>query len=186
MRRYSGNISVKERLFIFPGWGHRISDPGYQSLIIAVSKKYDVFAAPYETRNKFLSLGSTESINIIVKKIIHTLSPQPTDVFLGFSMGAFLVYLVAKKCTIGKVLLCSFPPLWEVPDTELSDLTPEQIKEMRSYDYTAPIGMYMCGEKEGEKMVSYAKTHNGRIIPDTDHEFNNRYAEAVAAELLKE
>jgi surfactin synthase thioesterase subunit len=180
------NFIMKKRLFIFPGWGHRLTDKNYQELISAVSYKYDVTPLRIETRNEKYSLGSDKPLKEIVDEIKRQITLKDGDTFLGFSIGAILVYLVAKDLGINKnnLFLCSFPPLWEESDENLFDLSQTQIKDVRDLNFVKNTGRYFCGSEEGEMMVNFALSNNGKIIEGMRHELEGKYLERIISELL--
>jgi esterase/lipase len=104
------------------------------------------------------------------------------DVIIGFSLGAVVAYLVAKKSKARKAILCSMTPLDIYSYKQLfndakkhmtEDEAELQSKELKELKIRQDIkAIYIAGEKE--KQI-YADI----LVPNTRHELNDKYIKVI-------
>ncbi len=103
------------------------------------------------------------------------------DTVVGFSYGAIVAYLFAKKNNC-KAILASMTPIEEYTylqlyNESLKDMTEDdadkQIKELMSLSIN--INNVRCITVKGEKESLSAQF----VVPETGHEINDRYVEVI-------
>ena len=185
---------TKNKFYIIPGWGERLTDKNYRQLIRAVSPKYEVVPLRVQTRNRKYSLGSEASFFGVAKKISDQM-PVSTDrdVLLGFSIGALLAYQIARYRKFKNIILCSLPPLFgndifQFSKKEISDLALGQQKEMSKLKYfpllTKNVTIFW-GEKEAEavqlrgRQLALRKGWKSFIVKKAGHKLGGEYLDKL-------
>lgn len=161
--------NIKPKLYILLGWGEKITQRNYQSIIKSVSSKFTVvpitlplFDREYVFTKKSLFGVYLSKANKQIKK------PAQTDVILGFSIGALIAYKLATKIKFKKAVICSISPILEKdlnlypPKEVVRAFTTKQIKELNktSYDTSiSPISI-VYGSLEGKECIKRSKALN--------------------------
>ena len=179
---------AKPKLYILPGWGHRITDKNYQKLIAIAEKKYKFVPLRIATRNRKYALGNAKSLHQIIKNITRQIAlPSSDDVIFGFSIGALQAYLVARKLKFNKIILCSISSVLEndlqtySKSEALKIFSPLQCREMRGVRYyKLKNSILLYGEKESEITQTRSKSL-GKIveIKEGDHVLDNAYINTI-------
>jgi len=159
-------------IYIIPGYGETGSEVRYKKLTSILGLKgYEI-----------------EQVKINWKKPLSSLIFKPVEnsIIVGFSFGAVLAYLIAKKYPLEKIVLCSLSPLNKFSYKEeykenLKYMSPEQAaanaKDLKSIkislkDLKIPY-VTLAGEKE--------KLCKGEfLVPKSDHFITNNYINCIA------
>ncbi|HEY4503986.1 MAG TPA: hypothetical protein VJJ28_02665 [Candidatus Paceibacterota bacterium] len=188
-------IKAKRKLYILPGWGHRLSDKNYQELIsIAVAKQYQIVSLKVSTRNRKYSLGSEKGFLEIIEKIKNQIiRPCSNDTILGFSVGAIQAYGIAIYLKMHHVILCSMSPILGddlsfYSKREVADLSKIQYAEMSKINYpplTSKKATLFYGEKESDILkkrsiiLGKRKGYKTIEIKNCGHELSKIYLEQI-------
>ena len=101
------------------------------------------------------------------------------DIIFGFSLGAVLAWLVAQNNECKHIILASMTPKYYWKDKKIKksliditgkDIINDIVKNLKP-KHLAKKETIIYGDKEGESADI--------VIPDTDHELNERYIKEV-------
>lgn len=106
-----------KKIYIIPGFGEDCFEPQYKKLIKALEKK------GYE------AVGINPNWYKPITE--QTFQIEPEAMLFGFSFGAVIAYLIARKYPCKKLILASFSPIHSFTHKELvEDATHHMSKEM--------------------------------------------------------
>lgn len=187
-------MKIPSKLYILPGWGHRLSDPYYQQLIKIASKQYIIPPLKFQTRNSKRSLGVSEPFSVVVKNLDAQIQkPCNKDTILGFSIGALLAYQLSTRHHFAHTVLCSIAPclgedMRSYQKKELKDFSEVQYQEMCALDY-APLRAQKVSVLYGEKEAEMVKKRSRAIVEENrgalievkgaDHDFDAEYLREI-------
>ena len=163
---------MTKTIYIIPGYGETCSEARYKKLASVLRLKgYEV-----------------EQIKIDWKKPLsaNMFEPLKDSTIVGFSFGAVLAYLIAKKYPLEKIILCSLSPLHKFSykqeyEFNLKYMNPDQAainaKDLKNIKISLnslkiPY-VALAGEKE--------KLCKGEfLVPKTGHFISSNYINCIA------
>ncbi len=157
---------MNKKLYIIPGIGQTCNLTRYRRLEkVARAKGYEVFLV-----NPDWTLPISKQIFDVDKN----------SVIFGFSMGAILACLVAKKHDCKMIILASISPLNELDFEEMKDFLTTKMSKKRAEEVTEDLkkirGSY---QKTNTKAISLAgefkNTKADIIVPKTGHRYSSLY-----------
>jgi len=159
--------------------GYKGNKKHYKYLIKELSKKAKV---------KFIKIDWNKPLSALEKIIIKT------DIIIGHSLGALIVYKISTHRKINKVIICSLSPLLEedltkhmqnivrknIGDVWLNDLKKIKYGKTKSKNIIA-----LYGDKESEKIKKRSQELINRnvCIPNCGHSILKRYTKAIVGNL---
>lgn len=160
---------MKSNLYIISGWCDTTGRAPYQRLSeIATQKGYNVIKVNPEWDEPLSS-----QIFPVTKD----------DVVFGFSMGALLACMVARKYPHKKTILASMTPVLDLSKQTLNMLGKKISAECHKFKYGGVNAVYFYGEKEIDKSLDKIIKFGIKIIPGTCHQLNSEYIEQISMEL---
>lgn len=163
---------MKKKLYIIPGMGQTCNLVRYKRLEkTAKAKGYDVY------------LINPDWTMPISKQIFEV---DRNSVIFGFSMGAILAYLIAKKYECKKIILASISPIHEFDYEDMEDFLSTKMSKERGKAVVEDIKTIKVSyEKIKSEVVSLAGEYENAsadiIIPKTQHYYSSLYNEYVGA-----
>jgi hypothetical protein len=167
---------MKGTIYLIPGYGESCRLKRYQTLVRTLrNKEYSVICKNPKW-NKPLS---------------HQMFPVEKDaIVFGFSLGAVLAYLVAKKYPCQKVIFASVTPIHKYSfetwvkegfikemSRDRAEICARDIKNIKFSLRTLKTPyVVMAGEFEDKKKVMSPDI----LVPKTDHRMTKVYANAIA------
>lgn len=160
---------MKSNLYIISGWCDTTGRAPYQKLSeIAIKKGYKVIKVNPEW-DEFLS----DQIFPVTKN----------DVIFGFSMGAILACMVAKKFPYKKLILASMTPILDLSKPTLNMLGKKISADCQKFKYGGVKATYFYGEKEIDQSLNRIKKFGIKVVPNTCHQLNAEYINLISREL---
>jgi hypothetical protein len=161
---------MNNKFHIIPGWEDTCNDAKYPDLAKKVeSMGYEVICHNVDWKQPLSE---------------QVFSTSKEDVIFGISLGAILGWLVAQEHPCKHLILASMTPHYSFTDPEIkkalvdlagSPFVEDIIKHLKT-KHQAEKQTVMYGDTEGEKADV--------LVPQTDHEFNENYADEVSKLLL--
>ena len=159
-------------IYIIPGWGESCGEARYKKLGSILEHK------GYVVERVKADWNTTLSANVF--------KPQSNSVLIGFSFGAVVCYLIAKKYPSKKVIFCSLSPLKVITYEEIykeaikhlnHDLSVAVAKDVKSIKISLKDlkvqYITLAGEKE--------KLCKGEfLVPKSDHFITNNYINCIS------
>ncbi len=178
---------MQQTLLIIPGFDESISDEPYQKVIKRYQTQYRVISYnpqwSYRTATDWL-----EGLDVVLKSV----DARQTTI-IAFSLGAYLALLAAERYQFKKVILCSLSPFYKqqlrilppvakryLGKRRLADFSKRSIpnKVLSKLVFMFGADDWRVGIVEAKKL---AKLYRAEfiVIPDTGHELNEVYLEAI-------
>lgn len=88
---------MKKTIYIIPGWGESCDEKRYKNLATTLGTK----GCTIERIKPDWNLGITGNV----------FKPVKNSIIIGFSYGAVIAYLIAKKYKVKRVIFCSLSPI---------------------------------------------------------------------------
>jgi len=182
---------TKQKLYIIPGWGEKITGKNYQNLINSAREKYTVVPVEYiSVKGRLFS----ENIKQAKSQIIGLASD---DVVLGFSNGALIAYQLTTQIKFKLAIICSISAILDkdlllYPKKERDKIfTTAEIRELNKITYRRPISpiVIFYGSLETSETIKRSKKLHEQFggtlvsIGKYNHRLTGDYLEAVKKQL---
>jgi len=157
---------LKKILYIIPGWEDNCTDEQYQRLGDAAKNKgYEVI---------FHNVDWKKPLSSQIFAV-----PEEAVVF-GFSLGAILAWLVAQKYDCRLLILASMTPHYSFGDNEIKKALIELAGEEFVNDVINNLNSKNKSTKQITMYGALEEEPGDVIVPETEHELNKNYIEAVS------
>jgi len=188
-----------KKLFLIPGYTHKISDKKHRFLLEDLRGKYDIESVRIDWKNHVMSDYVDQFIDQYEKK------KAKTNYVFGYSFGAMIALITAKQLQPNKLFLCSITPYFSEDLSSLKTWAKKIVGKRRMDDFqkwsakkstkglTVPTKVFY-GDREGkkypdikaraEKTSRAIKNSKLIIVPNAPHDITHPdYRAAIKREL---
>ena len=164
----------KQIIYIIPGLGETWDEPQNKELVTALEKNYTVRQV---NPNWYAPLSS------------NVFEPEESAILFGFSMGAILAYLIAKKYKVKGVLFASPSPIHDFTERELLETYSEYMRIKQAKKNAKDILKIKFDRKKikGENIVVAGANEEidaDYYAIDGDHFLSKGYRDAIVSLLM--
>lgn len=186
---------MKKTLYLIPGFGETSSDPAYVR-ISRVAKEAGYHVVPFDpTWDRSAATRWVADFSRIVER-----DGAKNASVIGFSFGAYIAVLAAKKYDFNRLYLCSLSPYFKddlphIPDAAWKALGSRRKADFSSHSFPEDIGasaVFFVGEHEiryelqavEKRYRAWKGEKKYIVVPDADHDLESgEYLDSLLSEI---